>query len=114
MSNRLAEESSPYLLQHAENPVDWHPWGAEAFDEARRRDVPVLLSIGYSACHWCHVMELESFEDSTTAELMNESFVNIKVDREERPDIDSVYMKAVQAMTGQGGFSLTSFITSDG
>jgi len=114
VSNRLAEESSPYLLQHAENPVDWHPWGAEAFDEARRRDVPVLLSIGYSACHWCHVMERESFEDSTTAELMNESFVNIKVDREERPDIDSVYMKAVQAMTGQGGWPLTAFLTSEG
>ena len=114
MPNRLAEESSPYLLQHAENPVDWRPWGAEAFDEARRRDVPVLLSIGYSACHWCHVMERESFEDSTTAELMNESFVNIKVDREERPDIDSVYMKAVQAMTGQGGWPLTAFLTSEG
>ena len=114
MSNRLAEEASPYLLQHAENPVDWHPWGAEAFDEARRRDVPILLSIGYSACHWCHVMERESFEDETTAELMNESFVNIKVDREERPDIDSVYMKAVQALTGQGGWPLTAFLTSDG
>ena len=114
MPNRLAGESSPYLLQHAENPVDWHPWSPEAFDEARRRDVPVLLSIGYSACHWCHVMERESFEDSTTAELMNESFVNIKVDREERPDIDSVYMKAVQAMTGQGGWPLTAFLTSDG
>ena len=114
MPNRLARESSPYLLQHAENPVDWHPWGTEAFDEARRRDVPVLLSIGYSACHWCHVMERESFEDKTTAELMNESFVSIKVDREERPDIDSVYMKAVQAMTGQGGWPLTAFLTSDG
>ena len=114
MANRLARESSPYLLQHAENPVDWHPWGTEAFDEARRRDVPVLLSIGYSACHWCHVMERESFEDATTAELMNESFVSIKVDREERPDIDSVYMKAVQAMTGQGGWPLTAFLTSDG
>ena len=114
MSNRLAKESSPYLLQHAENPVDWRPWGAEAFDEARRRDVPVLLSIGYSACHWCHVMERESFEDPTTAELMNESFVNIKVDREERPDIDSVYMKAVQAMTGQGGWPLTAFLTAEG
>ena len=114
MTNRLAQESSPYLLQHAENPVDWHPWGTEAFDEARRRDVPVLLSIGYSACHWCHVMERESFEDATTAELMNESFVNIKVDREERPDIDSVYMKAVQAMTGQGGWPLTAFLTAEG
>ena len=112
--NRLAREYSPYLLQHAENPVDWHPWGTEAFEEARRRDVPVLLSIGYSACHWCHVMERESFEDATTAELMNESFVSIKVDREERPDIDSVYMKAVQAMTGQGGWPLTAFLTSDG
>ena len=114
MPNRLAGESSPYLLQHAENPVDWRPWGDEAFDEARRRDVPVLLSIGYSACHWCHVMERESFEDSTTADLMNESFVNIKVDREERPDIDSVYMKAVQAMTGHGGWPLTTFLTPDG
>ena len=114
MSNRLARESSPYLLQHAENPVDWHPWGTEAFEEARRRDVPVLLSIGYSACHWCHVMERESFEDPTTAELMNASFVSIKVDREERPDIDSVYMKAVQAMTGQGGWPLTAFLTSEG
>ena len=114
MSNHLATESSPYLLQHAENPVDWHPWSTEAFDEARRRDVPVLLSIGYSACHWCHVMERESFEDPTTAALMNESFVSIKVDREERPDIDSVYMKAVQALTGQGGWPLTAFLTSDG
>ena len=114
MSNRLARESSPYLLQHAENPVDWHPWGSEAFEEAKRRDVPVLLSIGYSACHWCHVMERESFEDPTTAELMNASFVSIKVDREERPDIDSVYMKAVQAMTGQGGWPLTAFLTSEG
>ena len=114
MSNRLAQESSPYLLQHAENPVDWHPWGTEAFEEARRRDVPVLLSIGYSACHWCHVMERESFEDPATAEIMNASFVSIKVDREERPDIDSVYMKAVQAMTGQGGWPLTAFLTSDG
>ena len=114
MPNRLAEESSPYLLQHAENPVDWRPWSAEAFDEARRREVPVLLSIGYSACHWCHVMERESFEDSKTAALMNESFVNIKVDREERPDIDSVYMSAVQALTGQGGWPLTAFLTADG
>ncbi len=114
MPNRLAEESSPYLLQHAENPVDWYPWGAEAFDEARRRDVPVLLSIGYSACHWCHVMERESFEDDSTAELMNQAFVNITVDREERPDIDSVYMKAVQALTGQGGWPLTAFLTPDG
>jgi uncharacterized protein YyaL (SSP411 family) len=114
VSNRLAEESSPYLLQHAENPVDWRPWHTDAFDEARRRDVPVLLSIGYSACHWCHVMERESFEDPTTAALMNESFVNIKVDREERPDIDSVYMSAVQALTGQGGWPLTAFLTPDG
>ena len=114
MPNRLAEESSPYLLQHAENPVDWRPWGAEAFDEARRRDVPVLLSVGYSACHWCHVMERESFEDETTAKLMNDAFVSIKVDREERPDIDSVYMKAVQALTGQGGWPLTAFLTPDG
>ena len=114
MPNRLAGEASPYLVQHATNPVDWYPWGPEAFDEARRRDVPVLLSIGYSACHWCHVMERESFEDAATAEAMNEGFVNIKVDREERPDIDSVYMMAVQAMTGHGGWPLTAFLTPEG
>jgi uncharacterized protein YyaL (SSP411 family) len=111
MANRLASENSPYLLQHKENPVDWFPWGNEAFEEARRRDVPILLSIGYAACHWCHVMERESFEDQATAQLMNASFVSIKVDREERPDVDSVYMDAVQAMTGQGGWPMTVFLT---
>ncbi len=114
MPNRLASEASPYLLQHANNPVNWYPWSPEAFDEARQRDVPVLLSIGYSACHWCHVMEKESFQNTDTAKAMNEGFVNIKVDREERPDIDSVYMKAVQAMTGHGGWPLTAFLTPEG
>ncbi len=114
MANRLSRESSPYLQQHAENPVDWYPWGDEAFERARERDVPILLSIGYSACHWCHVMEKESFEDPATAEVMNQGFVNIKVDREERPDIDSVYMRAVQAMSGQGGWPLTAFLTPQG
>jgi uncharacterized protein len=103
MANRLAQETSPYLLQHKDNPVDWYPWGDEAFERARREDKPILLSVGYAACHWCHVMEHESFEDAETAALMNESFVNVKVDREERPDVDSLYMDAVQAMTGQGG-----------
>ncbi|BDP41765.1 thioredoxin domain-containing protein [Deinococcus aetherius] len=112
--NRLAQESSPYLLQHADNPVDWWPWGPEALAEARRRDVPVLLSIGYSTCHWCHVMAHESFEDAQTAEFMNEHFVNIKVDREERPDVDAVYMTATQALTGQGGWPMTVFLTPDG
>jgi len=111
VANRLATENSPYLLQHKDNPVDWYPWGDEAFEEARRRDVPILLSIGYAACHWCHVMERESFEDETTAQLMNAGFVSIKVDREERPDVDSVYMDAVQAMTGQGGWPMTVFLT---
>ena len=100
--NRLAEETSPYLLQHADNPVDWYPWGEEAFARARDEDKPVLLSVGYAACHWCHVMEHESFEDDETAALMNERFVNIKVDREERPDVDSLYMDAVVALTGPG------------
>jgi uncharacterized protein len=109
--NRLAEETSPYLLQHAENPVDWFPWGEEAFALARSEDRPVLLSIGYSACHWCHVMAHESFESATTAALMNERFVNIKVDREERPDVDAVYMDAVVALTGQGGWPMTVFLT---
>src|SRR3954451_18756269 len=95
--NRLAHETSPYLRQHAENPVDWRPWGDEAFAEARRRDVPLFLSIGYSACHWCHVMAHESFEDAQTAAVMNELFVNVKVDREERPDVDAIYMQATQA-----------------
>ena len=114
MSNRLAKETSPYLLQHAENPVDWYPWGEEAFDAARDRDVPVLLSVGYSSCHWCHVMERESFENEQIADMMNRWFVNIKVDREERPDVDSVYMTAIQAMTGYGGWPMTVFLTSGG
>ncbi len=113
MTNRLERETSPYLLQHAENPVDWHPWGAEALALARSRDVPILLSIGYSSCHWCHVMERESFEDSETAEYMNEHFVRVKVDREERPDVDAIYMEAVQAMTGQGGWPLTAFLDTE-
>jgi uncharacterized protein YyaL (SSP411 family) len=114
MANRLAGESSPYLLQHAHNPVDWYPWGDEAFDRARREDKPVLLSVGYSACHWCHVMERESFEDPDIARLMNEHFVSVKVDREERPDVDQIYMEAVQAMTGHGGWPMTVFLTPDG
>src|SRR5512147_191753 len=112
--NRLARESSPYLLQHAANPVDWHPWGADALALARREDKPILLSIGYAACHWCHVMAHESFEHEDIARLMNELFVNIKVDREERPDVDGIYMSAVQAMTGHGGWPLTVFLTPDG
>ncbi len=112
--NRLAQESSPYLRQHADNPVDWWPWGPEAMAEAARRDVPVLLSVGYSACHWCHVMAHESFEDHDTASVMNRLFVNVKVDREERPDVDAVYMDAVQAMTGRGGWPMTVFLHHDG
>ncbi|RKS72017.1 hypothetical protein BZB76_4828 [Actinomadura pelletieri DSM 43383] len=112
--NRLKDATSPYLLQHADNPVDWWEWSDAAFAEARRRDVPVLLSVGYAACHWCHVMAHESFEDAETARLMNEMFVNIKVDREERPDIDAVYMEATQAMTGQGGWPMTVFATPEG
>ncbi|CAM5468359.1 Thioredoxin domain-containing protein OS=Streptomyces rimosus subsp. rimosus (strain ATCC / DSM 40260 / JCM 4667 / NRRL 2234) OX=1265868 GN=SRIM_026195 PE=4 SV=1 [Streptomyces rimosus subsp. rimosus] len=111
--NRLAGVTSPYLLQHADNPVDWWPWGPEAFEEARRRDVPVLLSVGYSACHWCHVMAHESFEDEAVAAVINEHFVAVKVDREERPDVDAVYMEAVQAATGQGGWPMTVFLTPD-
>ncbi|MFE3860181.1 thioredoxin domain-containing protein [Streptomyces goshikiensis] len=111
--NRLAGVTSPYLLQHADNPVDWWPWEPAAFEEARRRNVPVLLSVGYSACHWCHVMAHESFEDGATAAYMNEHFVNVKVDREERPDVDAVYMEAVQAATGQGGWPMTVFLTAD-
>lgn len=113
-ANRLARETSPYLLQHAHNPVDWYPWGPEALERARTENRPILLSIGYSACHWCHVMAHESFEDAQTARLMNEHFVNIKVDREERPDIDSIYMAAVQQMTGHGGWPLTAFLTPEG
>ncbi len=114
MANRLAQETSPYLLQHKDNPVDWYPWGEEALERARTEDRPILLSVGYSACHWCHVMERESFEDEATAQLMNEHFVNVKVDREERPDIDSIYMSAVQAMTRHGGWPMTVFMTPDG
>ncbi|NEA46541.1 thioredoxin domain-containing protein, partial [Streptomyces sp. SID10815] len=113
MPNRLAHETSPYLLQHADNPVDWWPWSDGAFEEARRRDVPVVLSVGYSSCHWCHVMAHESFEDQVTADYLNEHFVSVKVDREERPDVDAVYMEAVQAATGQGGWPMTVFLTPD-
>jgi uncharacterized protein YyaL (SSP411 family) len=112
--NRLAQETSPYLLQHADNPVDWYPWGGEALERARSEDKPILLSVGYAACHWCHVMEHESFEDEATATVMNERFVNVKVDREERPDVDSVYMDAVVALTGHGGWPMTVFLTPDG
>ncbi|HTU78877.1 MAG TPA: thioredoxin domain-containing protein [Solirubrobacteraceae bacterium] len=113
MANALAQETSPYLRQHAENPVDWLPWGPDAFARARERDRPLLVSIGYSACHWCHVMERESFEDPATARVMNESFVCVKVDREERPDVDAIYMDAVQGMTGQGGWPLNVFLTPE-
>ena len=114
MPNRLAQETSPYLLQHADNPVDWYPWGPEAFARAQAEDKPILLSVGYSACHWCHVMAHESFEDPETAALMNQHFVNIKVDREERPDVDHIYMEAVQLLTGRGGWPMTVFLTPDG
>ena len=114
MPNRLADETSPYLLQHADNPVDWYPWGNEALERARMEDKPILLSIGYAACHWCHVMAHESFENPATASVMNEKFINIKVDREERPDIDGVYMQAVQALTGHGGWPMTVFLTPSG
>ncbi len=109
-TNRLARQTSPYLLQHAHNPVDWWPWGEEAFEEARRRNVPIFLSIGYSTCYWCHVMERESFEDETTAKVMNERFVCIKVDREERPDVDDLYMAATQALTGRGGWPMSVWL----
>src|SRR5262245_32721014 len=111
--NRLAAEQSPYLLQHAANPVDWFPWGDEAFDRARREDKPIFLSIGYSTCHWCHVMEHESFENTAIAEVLNERFVSIKVDREERPDVDRVYMTFVQATTGAGGWPMSVWLTPD-
>ena len=111
--NRLGAETSPYLLQHAHNPVDWYPWGPEALERSRTEDRPIFLSIGYSACHWCHVMERESFENTEIAALMNERFVSIKVDREERPDLDDVYMAAVQAMTGSGGWPMSVFLTPD-
>ena len=112
-TNHLINETSPYLLQHAHNPVDWYPWGAEAFERARNENRPILLSIGYSACHWCHVMAHESFEDEQIAQLMNEKFVNIKVDREERPDLDQIYMNAVQMMTHHGGWPMTVFLTPE-
>jgi uncharacterized protein YyaL (SSP411 family) len=114
MANRLEKETSPYLLQHKDNPVDWYPWGAEALARARQEDRPILLSVGYSSCHWCHVMERESFEDPEVAAYMNEHFVNVKVDREERPDVDALYMEAVQAMTGHGGWPMTVFLDPDG
>ncbi|MBW3557000.1 MAG: thioredoxin domain-containing protein [Actinobacteria bacterium] len=113
MSNRLAQETSPYLQQHKDNPVDWYPWSEEAFRRAREQDKPILLSVGYSACHWCHVMAHESFEDPEVAAVMNELFVNVKVDREERPDVDAIYMEATQAMTGSGGWPMTVFLTPD-
>ena len=112
--NMLAYEKSPYLLQHAENPVDWYPWGQEAFEKARQEDKPILVSIGYSTCHWCHVMAHESFEDSEIAKMMNDAFVNVKVDREERPDVDDVYMSVCQALTGHGGWPLTILMTPEG
>src|SRR5438128_7360395 len=113
-TNRLAGETSPYLLQHQHNPVDWRPWGPDALAEAQRANKPILLSVGYAACHWCHVMAHESFEDEATARVMNELFVNIKVDREERPDIDQIYMNALQLLGEQGGWPLTMFLTPNG
>ncbi len=113
MTNRLANSSSPYLLQHKDNPVDWYPWGDEALEKSQKENKPIFLSIGYAACHWCHVMAHESFEDPDTADIMNELFVNIKVDREERPDLDNIYMSAVVAMTGQGGWPMSVFLTPD-
>jgi uncharacterized protein YyaL (SSP411 family) len=113
-TNRLIHETSPYLLQHAHNPVDWYSWSTEAFERAKKENKPVLVSIGYSACHWCHVMERESFEDPEVAGFMNQNFINIKVDREERPDVDHIYMDAVQAITGSGGWPLNVFITPEG
>src|SRR5580692_3213536 len=112
-ANRLSGETSPYLLQHSHNPVDWYPWGEEALTAARTQDKAILVSIGYSACHWCHVMERESFEDNATADFMNENFINVKVDREERPDLDHIYMDAVQAMTVSGGWPLNVFLTPE-
>src|SRR5262245_42702618 len=112
-ANRLAQETSPYLLQHAHNPVDWYPWGPEALERARAEDKPILLSIGYAACHWCHVMERESFENDAIAAVMNEHFVCVKVDREERPDLDDIYMAATVAMNGHGGWPMTVFLAPD-
>src|SRR5512147_973575 len=113
MPNRLSHENSPYLLQHAENPVEWYPWGEEALEKARTQNKPIFLSIGYAACHWCHVMAHESFQDKETAAFMNEHFINIKVDREERPDIDTIYMQATVAMTGSGGWPMSVFLTPE-
>ena len=113
-STASQKETSPYLLQHAHNPVDWYPWGEEALQKAKQENKPILVSIGYSACHWCHVMERESFEDEDTRAIMNKHFVNIKVDREERPDLDHIYMDAVQTITGSGGWPLNVFLTPDG
>src|SRR5687767_12533435 len=113
-TNQLIHETSPYLLQHAHNPVDWYAWGPEALEKARREDKPIFLSVGYSACHWCHVMERESFESEAIAQVLNREFVAIKVDREERPDIDSIYMQAVQMMTGHGGWPMSMFLLPDG
>jgi len=113
MSNRLAKETSPYLLQHKDNPVDWYPWCDEAFERAKKEDKPIFLSIGYSACHWCHVLAHESFEDEEIADLLNQYFISIKVDKEERPDIDSVYMSVCQAFTGSGGWPTSIFMTAD-
>src|SRR5262249_21808547 len=112
-ANRLIQEKSPYLLQHAHNPVDWYPWGKEAFDKAKKENKPIFLSVGYSTCHWCHVMEHESFENEKIAKLMNDNFVSVKVDREERPDIDQIYMTFVQATTGSGGWPMTVILTPD-
>ena len=113
MHNHLSGSTSPYLLQHADNPVDWYPWGEEALSQARAEEKPIFLSIGYAACHWCHVMAHESFEDQETAAFMNENFINIKVDREERPDLDSIYMQATTSMTGSGGWPMSVFLTPD-
>ena len=113
MANQLADETSPYLLQHKDNPVDWRPWGPDALEAAREQNLPLLVSIGYSACHWCHVMERESFEDPEVAGFMNSHFVCVKVDREERPDVDAIYMEACQSMTGHGGWPLNVFTTPD-
>ena len=112
--NHLSGETSPYLRQHADNPVEWFPWREDAFEQARERNVPILLSVGYSACHWCHVMAHESFENPEIAALMNENFVNIKVDREERPDVDAIYMTAVTSLTGRGGWPMTVFCDHEG
>ena len=113
-SNRLIDEKSPYLLQHAGNPVNWYPWGDEAFQKAKKDDKPIFLSIGYATCHWCHVMAHESFEDEEVARILNQNFIAIKVDREERPDVDQIYMSVCQAMTGRGGWPLSIFMTAEG